>query len=103
MIKVNVLYPNSQDATFDFDYYINTHLPMVEKLLGDALKGKSVDAGLSVVYKNEAPLYIAIGSLFFASAESFQQAFSPHAEEILADLPNFTNTHPIVQVNKQKL
>lgn len=46
MIKVNVLYPNGPQATFDFDYYRNTHLPLVAELLGDALLDKHVEMGL---------------------------------------------------------
>ena len=36
MIKVAVLYPQSK--TFDWDYYLNKHTPMIQKLLGPALK-----------------------------------------------------------------
>ena len=34
MIKVTVLYPNEPDKKFDVDYYVNTHVPMVQRLLG---------------------------------------------------------------------
>ncbi|HDZ34363.1 MAG TPA: EthD family reductase, partial [Pseudoalteromonas sp.] len=37
MIKVSVLYPNADDAQFDFDYYCNVHIPLIAELLGDAL------------------------------------------------------------------
>jgi hypothetical protein len=37
VIRVSVLYPNSQGASFDLEYYLKTHLPMVRKTLGDAL------------------------------------------------------------------
>ena len=46
MTKVSVLYPNGENKTFDMNYYCNTHLPMVSKLLGDALKGATVEKGL---------------------------------------------------------
>ncbi len=29
---VSILYPREADATFDFDYYMNTHMPLVSKL-----------------------------------------------------------------------
>ena len=38
MTKVSVLYPNGANKKFDMDYYCNTHLPLVSRLLGDALK-----------------------------------------------------------------
>lgn len=37
MIRVSVLYPNSQGASFDMEYYLKTHLPMVRKTLRAAL------------------------------------------------------------------
>ena len=29
--QVTVLYPNTSDATFDMDYYLKYHIPMVNK------------------------------------------------------------------------
>ena len=43
MIKVSVLYPNSDSATFDMDYYLNTHLPLVAELVGEALLSGHAD------------------------------------------------------------
>ncbi|AVV32432.1 EthD family reductase [Cobetia sp. SIMBA_158] len=99
MIQVNVLYPNGPQASFDFGYYRETHLPLVAELLGDVLKDTGVVRGVSGGAQNESAPYIAIGSLQFASVEDFQAAFAPHAERILADLPNFTNTEPVIQVS----
>jgi len=99
MIQVNVLYPNGPEASFDFDYYRETHLPLVAELLGDVLKDKGVVRGLGGGEEGQQAPYIAIGSLSFTSVEAFQTAFAPHAEKILADLPNFTNTRPAIQVS----
>lgn len=38
MIKVSVMYPNAKDVQFDAEYFKNTHLSMVSKLVGSALK-----------------------------------------------------------------
>jgi len=103
MIKVSVMYPNSVDATFDIEYYCNTHVPMVGELLGDALKGGAVDSGLAGGAPGEIPAFIAMGHLTFDSIESFQQSFGPHAEKIMADIPNFTNTQPQIQISEIKL
>ena len=31
MIKVSVLYPNGSGAKFDMAYYLNSHMPMVDR------------------------------------------------------------------------
>jgi uncharacterized protein (TIGR02118 family) len=47
MIKVSVLYPNTEGKKFDMEYYCSKHIPMVQQKLGAACKGAAVDAGLS--------------------------------------------------------
>jgi hypothetical protein len=46
MITVNVLYPNKDGAEFDMNYYLTSHLPMLQRVLGSALKGCIVEQGL---------------------------------------------------------
>ena len=47
--------------------------------------------------------FVAIGYLTFDSVESFQSAFTPHAAEIMGDIPNYTNAQPIIQISEIKL
>lgn len=103
MIKVSVMYPNSANGTFDIDYYCNTHLPFVVNLLGDALKSGSVDSGLAGGEPGEAPDFVAMGHMTFNSVEEFQESFGPHTEVIMADLVNFTNIKPQIQISEIKL
>jgi len=46
MIRVSILYPRSEGTTFDIDYYVSKHMPLVQKELGDTLKGYGVDEGI---------------------------------------------------------
>lgn len=39
MIKVSMLYPNEKGKKFDIGYCFNKHVPMVQELMGPALKG----------------------------------------------------------------
>lgn len=103
MIKVYVVYPNKEDVTFDFDYYCNKHVPMIRELLGVTVKGATVDAGIASVVSGEPASYVAVSTISFDSIESFQTTFGPHAEKIKADVPNFTNAIPIMQLCEQKL
>jgi hypothetical protein len=34
LIKVSVLYPNAAGSNFDMNYYLNRHMPMVQRKLG---------------------------------------------------------------------
>ena len=103
MIKVSVLYPNSENSRFDIDYYCNRHMPMVKEKLGAALKAMSVDHGLAGGAPGSKPAYAAMGHLHFETVEAFQVAFGPHAKAIMADIPNYTNVQPIVQISDVKL
>lgn len=100
MIKVSVFYPNSSEAKFDTDYYCKTHMALVKELLGDSVKTLAVDAGLAGGAPGEAAAFMAIGHLTCESVEDFQAAFGPNAERILADLPNFTNVQPKIQISE---
>jgi uncharacterized protein (TIGR02118 family) len=102
MIKVSVLYPNTPGATFDMAYYTSKHLPMVQKKVA-ACKGVAAEQGLSGGEPGSKPTYIALGHLLFDSVEAFQTGFGPHASEILADVPNYTNTRLVMQISEVKL
>lgn len=100
MIKVSVLYPNGEGKKFDMDYYCNQHVPMVGGLLGDSVKGATVEKGLGGAAPGSPSAYAAMGNLYFASMDSFENSFGPNAEKIMGDLPNFTNIEPIVQISE---
>ena len=100
MIKVSVLYPNGEGKNFDLEYYCNQHVQMVGGLLGDAVKGATVEKGLGGAAPDSTATYAAMGNLYFESMESFQNSFGPNAEKIMADLPNFTNIEPVVQISE---
>jgi uncharacterized protein (TIGR02118 family) len=103
MIKVSVLYPNAADARFDMSYYLERHMPMLSGLMGGALKGMNVEQGLAGGQPGVAAPYIALGHLLFESLDAFQALFAQHGGAILADIPNYTNTQPTVQISQVKL
>jgi len=100
MIKVSVLYPNGTGKTFNMDYYCNTHVPMVASLLGDAVKGATVEKGLSGGEPSSKATYAAMGNLYFDSIASFESNFGSHAPAIMGDVPNFTNIEPVIQISE---
>jgi uncharacterized protein (TIGR02118 family) len=100
MIKVSVIYPNSDGKSFDMDYYCNKHVPMVLQLMGDACKGSAVEAGLSGMEPGSPAPYRAMGHLYFDSVAAFAESFGPHAPAILGDIPNYTDIQPLVQISE---
>lgn len=102
MIHVTVLYPNDPGATFDMNYYTAKHLPMVKSKCGSACRAVAAELGLGGAEPGSKPPFIALGRLVFDTVEAFQTAFGPHAGEILGDVPNYTNTKPVVQISEVK-
>ena len=96
MFVIGVLYPPS--ARFDLDYYLKTHIPLVHSRsdqLGlknlTVLRGKGGPTG-------DPPLYPVVALLSFESLDAFQGAVQQHGKEVMGDIPNFTDTKPVLQV-----
>jgi uncharacterized protein (TIGR02118 family) len=103
MIRVSVMYPNSESVRFDHDYYMSRHMPDAARLIGSACLKAEVDQGLAGGAPGQAAPYVVMAHLFFESVESFQTAFGPVAAQIMADLPNFTNATPVIQISQVRL
>lgn len=100
MIKVSVFYPDSAASRFDFDYYCNKHMTMVREKLGDACRGIAVERGLSGEAAGSRPLYVAVAHLYFDSLDAFEKSFGPAANEIMSDVPNYTDISPALQFSE---
>lgn len=100
MIKVSVMYPSQPGARFDHAYYRDKHMPLVKKRMGDACLYYTVDKGLAGGGPGEPPTYVGMCHIFAASVESFQKGFGPHADEILGDIPNYTDLSPVMQFSE---
>lgn len=100
MIKISVMYPHQQGARFDHDYYRDRHMPLVKARMGDACMFYTVDKGLAGGAPGEPPAYVAMCHIYTESVEAFQAAFGPHAGEILADIPNYTDLKPVLQFSE---
>jgi uncharacterized protein (TIGR02118 family) len=103
MIKVSVLYPNAAGTKFDMAYYLNHHIPMVVRLVGSALKGVSIEQGISGEEPGSKPPYVTTAHLLFDSVEAFQKSFGKHVQEIMDDIPKYTNSQPLIQIGEVKL
>lgn len=91
MIRVSVFYPKSDDVTFDHDYYRETHVPMCTAAWNVTAE---IDKGL------DGPNVAAV-HLFFESMDAMGAAMaSPDTAKIMADVANYTNITPVMQVSE---
>ena len=74
MVKVSVLYQNTDGKKFDMQYYCDKHIPMVKRKLGDACKRLDVDQGVGGGQPGSKPAFVAMAHLLFDSVEDFQGA-----------------------------
>lgn len=100
MIKVSVMYPYKAGARFDHAYYRDKHMPLVKERMGAACLFYTVDKGLVGGAPGEPPTYVGMCHIYCESAAAFQAGFGPHAQEILADIPNYTDLDPVLQISE---
>lgn len=94
MIVVSVIYPSGHE--FDMDYYRDTHLPLVRRLL--------VPAGLrSLSYyrpDGDAPFQL-IAELRFDDRATADAALAAHGPQTQADIASFTAAPPIILMGEE--
>ena len=100
MIKVSVLYPFTPGARFNHDYYRDTHMPLVKARMGDGCLSYTIDKGLACGVPGAPATYVGMCHIFCNSIASFQAGFGPHAGEIMADIPNYTDIAPVMQFSE---
>ena len=100
MIRVTGLYREIPNSEFDFDYYMNTHMPLVKKRLAEFGMGDyEVERGLEAADGEAAP-YVCIVHIEFPTVDDFKRGFERHGEELGADVPNYTNIAPEMQISE---
>jgi len=68
--------------------------------MGKNCKYYSVDRGLGGGAPGTPAPYVAMCHIFCESIEAFQGGFGPHAQEILADIPKYTDLSPVIQISE---
>ena len=101
MIKVTVLYPNEEGRKFDLDYFVNTHLPMVQRLLGPIglVKGE-VEKGISAADPSAPAPFVVLNALYFNTTDEVHEGFKVHGREIMGDIKNYTEIQPTFQISE---
>ena len=100
MIKVSVMYPNTPGNRFNHEYYRDKHMPLVKARMGEACKYYTIDKGLAGGAPGALATYVGMCHIFCESVEAFQAGFGPHEKEIMADITNYTDLSPVIQISE---
>ncbi|CAG8256297.1 unnamed protein product [Penicillium salamii] len=91
-----VMYPNEADIHFDEDYYMKTHMPLVET----TWKKYGLNSWQVTKFPNaldgSRSEYLIMATLEWESQEALQTALKdPASANVFSDIPNFTNKKPV--------
>src|SRR5258708_7675947 len=101
MIRVMVRYPNQPGARFDEKYYLEKHMPMVADKLGKhGMKSWSVDKGIAGFPPGSPAEYLMQAQLNLENLEGLQAGLAAQGAGIVADIPNYTDLQPHIQINQ---
>jgi uncharacterized protein (TIGR02118 family) len=102
MFKVEILYPNGDDKTFDMDYYENKHMPMMAGFIGKNLFFYEIDKGMAGRTPNDKVPFQAIGYFYINDAAEYNKVIAQNIDTILNDVKKYTNIQPIIQISEIK-
>ena len=92
MIRFSVMYPATEGATFDHDYYRNKHVPLAMKTWG--VDRADIEKGIN------GP-YVAALHFTFESLDAMGAAMSvPGTADLMADVANYTTITAITQTSE---
>ncbi len=101
MIRVTVSYPNAPAARFDLDYYLATHMPLVDqRMKPHGLRSWSVTKGIGGGAPGSPAPFLMTATMDFDSIDQVQAGMGAEGPTLMADLPNFTNIQPQIQIDE---
>jgi uncharacterized protein (TIGR02118 family) len=89
MIRMSVFYPTTEGASFDHDYYRNSHVPLAVKTWSPVRT--EIDKGTS------GPYVAAVHFVFESEADVAAAMGHEGTGAILADVANYTTIQPVIQ------
>lgn len=97
-LSLQVAYPTGDGITFDYDYYLGTHMPMVGEHMGAHIDSVVVTKGLAGG-PDVPPGYFAIATMTFADKAALDAAMAA-APPVIADIANFYSAQPQMLVGE---
>jgi uncharacterized protein (TIGR02118 family) len=99
MIRASAIYPNTPGTRFDWDYYMNKHIPAVRSLAKMGLVRVEVDKGIGSAQPGAPAPFLCMAHMYFNTMEDMQKCMAG-AAEMMADIPNFTDIQPQLQISE---
>ena len=101
MVKISIVYPRTDGARFDMEYYLQTHMPRSIGWLRThpGFRAVSVERGVAGAAPGSDAPFVAMCQYVFETLEDFVAAFTPHAAELQADIPTYTDIAPLIQIS----
>ena len=96
---MTIVYQNGPGVRFNFDYYVNTHMPLIMRLYGKSISRFELRRGQPGA-DGAPPPYIATITIWIADPAAFDAAAAEHQAGIRADVSKFTNAMLIAQRDK---
>lgn len=101
MFNFHVMYPPLEEGHFDYDYYVERHMPLVLGLMGSRCHSVTLDKGVSGMRSGSAPAFVAHAIVTCATMEDLTEGLFPHLPTISADIPRFTNIKPLIWISER--
>ncbi len=97
-MTLQVVYPTDGGTTFDYEYYFETHMKLVDQYMGAYIQDAFATRGMSGPPGQPAPFH-AIATIKFADQEALNTALGASAP-VMEDIPNFTNAAPQILIGQ---
>lgn len=94
MIRLSVFYPKTEGASFDHDYYRDSHVPLARETWGLDPSNVQIDKGVDGPY--EAAVHFTFDSLEALGAAMGGEG----TQAVIADVGNYTTIQPVMQTSE---
>ena len=101
MVRVSIVYPGGPGKQFNWDYYLEKHIKGgVESAKSLGLVRWEVDKGLGTVQPGAPAPYVCMAHMYFNNLADFQKCMAVAGSALTADIPNFTDIQPQIQISE---
>jgi uncharacterized protein (TIGR02118 family) len=99
VFRITAVYPHTHGSRFDADYYCGRHAAFAREMLTPAgLRDLRITIGTAALDGGPPPFW-SVSELVFEDRAAFDAAMAQHGAALFADLPNYTDVAPLMQVS----